>query len=132
MILEDGLDQNQQQLLIDGILRAAVTHGIISKDTTLHRPESIYHLLNCLGDTPQPRKKIVEFKEGAIIGRRAMIVVQVEGENGLVDKSLGTSVVVSEATEGKGRITWFETINTIYIMAPGGKPIEDLRVTPSE
>lgn len=128
MKLEHTMSLHQQQALVDEVVISAVKQGIIRDDTLLTRPEMIHHLVVCLGEANNPRKKIVMFSDGVIMpnGRMAYLgLSEPHPETGA--KEVKTSVPVSPHVEGVGELTWFETINTIYIMAPGGKPVQDLR-----
>ena len=126
--LTESMSLHQQQAILDEIVISAVKQGIIRDDTLLTRPEMIHHLAVCLGEASYPRKKIVLFKEGIIhpSGRCAFLTL-VEAHPVAEKNEIKTSIPVTPYTEGVNELTWFETINTIYIMAVGGQPIQDLR-----
>lgn len=132
--LTESLTLVQQQALLDEILISAVKQGIIKDKDMVSRPEMVHHLAVCLGEAAYPRKKIVEFREGAIIpnGKAAYVLLnERDPENNERWREVKTSVPQTPYVEGKDRLTWFETINTLYIMADGGTPIQDLRPAPS-
>lgn len=135
MKLSKLLSEDQQQLLADGIIKAAVAHGIIKDPESTQLDDAIvFHLLSCLAEAPQPRKKIVMFESGVIHGNgNCAFLTLAEDHPGLeVDKhEVKTSPPVSPAVEGQDELTWFETLNTIYIMAPGGQPVTDCRLMAS-
>lgn len=126
--LTESMSLHQQQAILDEIVISAVKQGIIRDDTLLTRPEMIHHLAVCLGEAAYPRKKIVMFKEGIIhpSGRCAWLTLA-ETHPVTETNEVKTSIPVTPYTEGVNELTWFETINTIYIMAVGGQPIQDLR-----
>ncbi|QEG07890.1 hypothetical protein CPT_Magnus_006 [Klebsiella phage Magnus] len=126
--LTESLSLDQQQALLDEIVISAVKQGIIKGDTLLTRPEMIHHLVVCLGESDNHRKKIVLFKEGIIhpSGRCAFLTL-VEAHPVAEKNEIKTSIPVTPYTKDVNELTWFETINTIYIMAVGGQPIQDLR-----
>ncbi|WVX98467.1 hypothetical protein PLAPEKGO_00175 [Klebsiella phage KP6] len=126
--LTESLSLDQQQALLDEIVISAVKQGIIKGDTLLTRPEMIHHLVVCLGESDNHRKKIVLFKEGIIhpSGRCAFLTL-VEAHPVADKNEIKTSIPVTPYTKDVNELTWFETINTIYIMAVGGQPIQDLR-----
>lgn len=126
--LTESLSLDQQQALLDEIVISAVKQGIIKKDTFLTRPEMIHHLVVCLGEADNHRKKIVMFKEGIIhpSGRCAFLTL-VEAHPVAEKNEVKTSIPVTPYTKDVNELTWFETINTIYIMAVGGQPVQDLR-----
>lgn len=123
MKLTESLSLEQQQLLIDGVMKAAATHGIIKESTEINRASMVLHLLETLGEQPTPRKKIIEFNQGIIYpkGRKASLRLT-DG------REVDTSVIVTEMSYDRGSLTWFETLNTIYIMAADGHPAEYLGV----
>ncbi|UPU15612.1 hypothetical protein STP55_orf00021 [Salmonella phage STP55] len=128
--LTESLTLEQQQALLDEVVISAVKQGIIRDDTLLTRPEMIHHLVVCLGEANNPRKKIVMFKEGIIYPNGRFAWLTLSGSHpDLKDeqKEIKTSVPVTPYTEGVDLLSWFETINTIYVMAPDGKPAQDLR-----
>ena len=126
--LTESLSLDQQQSLLDEIVISAVKQGIIKEDTVLTRPEMVHHLATCLGEADNHRKKIVLFKEGIIhpSGRCAFLTLA-SAHPDVENNEIKTSIPVTPYTEGVDELTWFETINTIYIMAVGGKPVRDLR-----
>lgn len=126
--LTESLSLDQQQALLDEIVISAVKQGIIKRDTLLTRPEMIHHLVVCLGEADNHHKKIVMFKEGIIhpSGRCAFLTL-VEAHPVAEKNEIKTSIPVTPYTKDVNELTWFETINTIYIMAVGGQPIQDLR-----
>ncbi|UPW36181.1 hypothetical protein T751_00192 [Klebsiella phage T751] len=126
--LTESMSLHQQQAILDEIVISAVKQGIIRDDTLLTRPEMIHHLAVCLGEASYPRKKIVLFKEGIIhpSGRCAFLTL-VEAHPVAEKNEVKTSIPVTPYTKDVNELTWFETINTIYIMAVGGQPIQDLR-----
>lgn len=126
--LTESMSLHQQQAILDEIVISAVKQGIIRDDTLLTRPEMIHHLAVCLGEASYPRKKIVLFKEGIIhpSGRCAFLTL-VEAHPVAEKNEIKTSIPVTPYTKDVNELTWFETINTIYIMAVGGHPIQDLR-----
>lgn len=126
--LTESMSLHQQQAILDEIVISAVKQGIIRDDTLLTRPEMIHHLAVCLGEASYPRKKIVLFKEGIIhpSGRCAFLTL-VEAHPVAEKNEIKTSIPVTPYTKDVNELTWFETINTIYIMAVGGQPIQDLR-----
>lgn len=125
---ETALTLVQQQMFLDEVVISAIKQGIIKDDTLIHRPEMIHHLVVCLGEANHPRKKIVMFREGIITptGNGAFVVLNELNSEGKY-KDVKTSIPQTPYTEGVDELTWFETVNTIYIMAPGGQPVEDLR-----
>ncbi|QIO02781.1 hypothetical protein dinky_179 [Salmonella phage dinky] len=129
--LTESLTLDQQQALLDEVVISAVKQGIIRDDTLLTRPEMIHHLVVCLGEANNPRKKIRMFKGGVIYpnGRFAFLepVLKSDGTPNNDGYHIKTSVPVTPYTEGVDELSWFETINTIYIMSPDGKPVQDLR-----
>ncbi|AUG87713.1 hypothetical protein HOS54_gp007 [Klebsiella phage Menlow] len=126
--LTESMSLHQQQAILDEIVISAVKQGIIRDDTLLTRPEMIHHLAVCLGEASYPRKKIVLFKEGIIhpSGRCAFLTL-VEAHPVAEKNEVKTSIPVTPYTKDVNELTWFETINTIYIMAVGGTPVQDLR-----
>lgn len=124
--LTESLTLEQQQALLDEVVISAVKQGIIKDDTLLTRPEMIHHLVVCLGEASNPRKKIVMFQGGVIYTKCAFLTLA-EDHPGTKSREVKTSIPVTPYTEGKEVLTWFETINTIHIMAPGGEPVQDLR-----
>lgn len=126
--LTESLTLVQQQALLDEIVISAIKQGIIKEDTLLTRPEMIHHLAVCLGEAAYPRKKIVTFLGGIIhqSGRSAFLTLA-EDHPGVRTREVKTSIPVTPYTKDVNELTWFETINTIYIMAVGGQPIQDLR-----
>ncbi|WPJ72094.1 hypothetical protein DEEACLCL_00077 [Salmonella phage CRW-SP2] len=128
MKLTESLSLHQQQAILDEIVISAVKQGIIKDDTLISRPEMVHHLAVCLGETSNPRKKIVEFLSGVIMptGKCALLTLNEKDEKDAW-KEVKTSVPQTPFTPGKARLTWFETINTLYIMAVAGEPIDDLR-----
>lgn len=126
--LTESMSLHQQQAILDEIVISAVKQGIIRDDTLLTRPEMIHHLAVCLGEASYPRKKILLFKEGIIhpSGRCAFLTL-VEAHPVAEKNEIKTSIPVTPYTKDVNELTWFETINTIYIMAVGGQPIQDLR-----
>lgn len=128
---ETALTLVQQQMFLDEVVISAIKQGIIKDDTLLTRPEFIHHLVVCLGEANNPRKKIRMFKGGVIYpnGRFGFIepVLKTGGTPNNNGGHIKTSVPVTPYTEGVDQLSWFETINTIYIMAPDGKPVQDLR-----
>lgn len=126
--LTESMSLHQQQAILDEIVISAVKQGIIRDDTLLTRPEMIHHLAVCLGEASYPRKKIVLFKEGIIhpSGRCAFLTL-VEAHPVAEKNEIKTSIPVTPYTKDVNELTWFETINTIYIMAVGGQPVQDLR-----
>lgn len=130
MKLTESLHIEGQQALIDEIIISAVKQGIIKDPDMVHRPEMVHHLVVCLGEANNPRKKIVEFREGVIIpnGNAAYVLLnERDPENNERWREVKTSVPQTPYVEGKDRLTWFETINTLYIMTDGGTPVQDLR-----
>ncbi|QBQ78936.1 hypothetical protein HOV43_gp108 [Escherichia phage vB_EcoM_KWBSE43-6] len=126
--LTESMSLHQQQAILDEIVISAVKQGIIRNDTLLTRPEMIHHLAVCLGEASYPRKKIVLFKEGIIHpSGRCAILTLVEAHPLTETNEVKTSIPVTPYTKDVNELTWFETINTIYIMAVGGQPIQDLR-----
>lgn len=127
--MERSLNEEQIKVLMKGIVNAAVAHGIIKDpDSPLINDVAVFHLLDCLAEAPQPRKKIVMFKEGVIhpTGRCAFLTLV--GAHPLTETNeVKTSIPVTPYTKDVNELTWFETINTIYIMAVGGQPVQDLR-----
>lgn len=126
MKLKHTLSIHQQQALVDEVVISAVKQGIIKDDTLINRPEMIHHLVVCLGEANHPRKKIVMFQGGVIYTKCAFLTLA-EDHPGTKSREVKTSIPVTPYIEGKEVLTWFETINTIYIMAPGGEPVQDLR-----
>lgn len=128
MKLTESLTLDQQQALVDEILISTVKQGIIKDQMMITRPEMVHHLVVCLGEASNPRKKIVEFRGGVIMptGRCAWLTLNEKDDKGDW-KDVKTSVPQTPFTPGKEQLTWFETINTLYIMAVDGEPIEDLR-----
>lgn len=126
--LTESLSLDQQQALLDEIVISAVKQGIIKGDTLLTRPEMIHHLVVCLGEADNHRKKIVLFKEGIIhpSGRCAFLTLA-SAHPETETNEVKTSIPVTPYTKDVNELTWFETINTIYIMAVGGQPVQDLR-----
>lgn len=126
--LTESLSLDQQQSLLDEIVISAVKQGIIKEDTVLTRPEMVHHLVACLGEADNHRKKIVLFKEGIIhpSGRCAFLTLA-SAHPDVEKNEVKTSIPVTSYTKGVDKLTWFETINTIYIMAVDGQPLEDLR-----
>ncbi|ECB2088222.1 hypothetical protein EVH07_11975 [Salmonella enterica subsp. enterica serovar Newport] len=126
--LLESLTLDQQQALLDEVVISAVKQGIIKDDTLINRAEMIHHLVVCLGEANHPRKKIVMFEEGVIdqAGRCALLRLA-ESHPGVKGKDVKTSVPVTPYTKGVEELSWFETINTIYIMSPNGKPVLDMR-----
>lgn len=128
---ETALTLVQQQMFLDEVVISAVKQGIIKDDTLINRPEMIHHLVVCLGEANNPRKKIRMFKGGVIYpnGRFGFLepVLKIDGTPNNDGGHIKTSVPVTPYTEGVDALSWFETINTIYIMAPDGKPVQDLR-----
>lgn len=126
--LTESMSLHQQQAILDEIVISAIKQGIIKEDTLLTRPEMIHHLAVCLGEAAYPRKKIVLFKEGVIhpSGRCAFLTL-VEAHPVAGENEIKSSIPVTPYTKDVNELTWFETINTIYIMAVGGQPIQDLR-----
>lgn len=126
--LTESMSLHQQQAILDEIVISAVKQGIIRDDTLLTRPEMIHHLAVCLGEAAYPRKKIVMFKEGIIHPSGRCAFLTLAGSHPVTETNeVKTSIPVTPYTEGVNELTWFETINTIYIMAVGGQPIQDLR-----
>lgn len=125
--LTESLTLEQQQALLDEVVISAVKQGIIRDDTLLTRPEMIHHLVVCLGEANNPRKKIVLFTEGVIHPNGKYAFVRVIEHPGVKGKEVKTSIPVTPYTEGVEQLSWFETINTIYVMAIGGLPLQDLR-----
>lgn len=126
--LLESLTLDQQQALLDEVVISAVKQGIIKDDTLLSRPEMIHHLVVCLGEASNPRKKIVMFQGGIIHpnGNCGMLTLA-EAHPGTSGKEIKTSIPVTPYKEGVDELSWFETINTVYMMAPDGKPVQDLR-----
>ncbi|AKJ73607.1 hypothetical protein SP38_5 [Salmonella phage 38] len=56
--LTESLTLEQQQALLDEVVISAVKQGIIRDDTLLTRPEMIHHLVVCLGEANNPRKRL--------------------------------------------------------------------------
>lgn len=127
MKLEHTLSICQQQALVDEIVISAVKQGIIRDDTLINRPEMIHHLAVCLGEASNPRKKIVLFTDGVIHPSGNCALLDVVEHPNTKGKEVKTSVPVTPYTEGVDQLSWFETINTIYVMAVGGRPVQDLR-----
>lgn len=129
--LTESLTLDQQQALLDEVVISAVKQGIIKDDELITRTEMIHHLVVCLGEAANPRKKIRMFKGGVIYpnGRFAFLetVQKPDGSPNNNGGHVKTSVPQTPYTEGVDELSWFETINTIYIMAPDGKPVQDLR-----
>lgn len=128
--LTESLSLVGQQALLDEIVISAIKQGIIKDDTLITRPEMIHHLATCLGEASNPRKKIVMFESGIIHpnGRSAFLTLSEDHpEVGEGKREVKTSIPVTPYVEGRDALTWFETINTIYIMAPGGEPVTDMR-----
>lgn len=125
--LLESLTLDQQQALLDEVVISAVKQGIIKDDTLINRPEMIHHLVVCLGEANHPRKKIVLFTDGVIHPSGNCAFLDVVEHPNTKGKEIKTSVPVTPYTEGVDQLSWFETINTIYVMAVGGRPIQDLR-----
>ena len=129
--LTESLTLEQQQALLDEVVISAVKQGIIKDDTLINRPEMIHHLVVCLGEASNPRKKIVLFQGGVIMGSGKLAYLTLAAGNPSPEhkqgKEVKTSVPVTPYTEGVDELSWFETINTIYVMAVGGEPVMDLR-----
>lgn len=125
--LTESLTLEQQQALLDEIVISAIKQGIIKDDALISRPEMIHHLVVCLGEASNPRKKIVLFKEGIIYPNGKCAFLQVVSHPNTKGNDIKTSVPVTPYTEGVGELSWFETINTIYVMAVDGEPVKDLR-----
>ncbi|QBJ04299.1 hypothetical protein HYP84_gp066 [Shigella phage MK-13] len=125
--LTESLTLDQQQALLDEVVISAIKQGIIRDDTLITRPEMIHHLVVCLGEASNPRKKIVLFTDGVIHPSGNCAFLDVVEHPNTKGKEVKTSVPVTPYTEGIDQLSWFETINTIYIMAPDGKPVQDLR-----
>lgn len=125
--LTESLTLDQQQALLDEVVISAVKQGIIRDDTLINRPEMIHHLAVCLGEASNPRKKIVLFTDGVIHPSGNCAFLDVVEHPNTKGKEIKTSVPVTPYTEGVGQLSWFETINTIYVMAVGGRPVQDLR-----
>lgn len=125
--LTESLTLEQQQALLDEVVISAVKQGIIRDDTLITRPEMIHHLVVCLGEANHPRKKIVLFEEGIIHPSGNCAFLQVTEHPNTKGKEIKTSIPVTPYTEGVDALSWFETINTIYVMAVGGKPVLDMR-----
>lgn len=128
MKLTESLTLDQQQALLDEIVISAVKRGIILDDTHISRPAMVHHLVTCLADG-SPRKKIIMFKGGIIHANgRCAFITLAEDHPETPNHEVKTSPPVTPMDEGKSVLSWFETLNTIYVMAPGGQPISDLRV----
>lgn len=125
--LTESLTLEQQQALLDEVVISATKQGIIKDDTLINRPEMIHHLVVCLGEASNPRKKIVLFKEGVIHPSGNCAFLEVVEHPNTKGKEIKTSVPVTPYTEGVDELSWFETINTVYVMVVGGKPLMDLR-----
>lgn len=125
--LTESLTLDQQQALLDEVVISAIKQGIIKDDTLITRPEMIHHLVVCLGEANHPRKKIVLFTDGVIHPSGNCAFLDVVEHPNTKGKEIKTSVPVTPYTEGVDALSWFETINTIYVMAPDGKPVQDLR-----
>lgn len=125
--LTESLTLDQQQALLDEVVISAVKQGIIRDDTLINRPEMIHHLAVCLGEASNPRKKIVLFTDGVIHPSGNCAFLDVVEHPNTKGKEVKTSVPVTPYTEGVDQLSWFETINTIYVMAVGGRPVQDLR-----
>lgn len=126
--LTESLTLDQQQALLDEVVISAIKQGIIKDDVLINRPEMIHHLVVCLGEANHPRKKIVMFSGGVIMvtGNCALLTLAEEDASGKA-KEVKTSIPVTPHVEGVDELSWFETINTVYVMAPNGKPVIDLR-----
>lgn len=124
---ETALTLVQQQMFLDEVVISAIKQGIIKDDTLINRPEMIHHLVVCLGEANHPRKKIVLFTDGVIHPSGNCAFLDVVEHPNTKGKEIKTSIPQTPYTEGVDELTWFETVNTIYIMAPGGQPVEDLR-----
>lgn len=124
---ETALTLVQQQMFLDEVVISAVKQGIIKDDTLINRPEMIHHLVVCLGEANNPRKKIVLFTDGVIHPSGNCAFLDVVEHPNTKGKEIKTSVPVTPYTEGVDQLSWFETINTIYVMAVGGRPVLDLR-----
>lgn len=127
MKLEHTLSIHQQQALVDEVVISAIKQGIIKDDKLISRPEMIHHLVVCLGEANNPRKKVVLFTEGVIHPSGKCAWLSVVAHPGTTGEEIKTSIPVTPYTEGVEQLSWFETINTIYVMAVGGKPVQDLR-----
>lgn len=125
--LTESLTLDQQQALLDEVVISAIKQGIIRDDTLITRPEMIHHLVVCLGEASNPRKKIVLFTDGVIHPSGNCAFLDVVEHPNTKGKEVKTSVPVTPYTEGVDQLSWFETINTIYVMAVGGRPVQDLR-----
>ncbi|WJJ53977.1 hypothetical protein [Escherichia phage AV101] len=125
--LTESLTLDQQQALLDEVVISAIKQGIIKDDILITRPEMIHHLVVCLGEASNPRKKIVLFTDGVILPSGNCAFLDVVEHPNTKGKEVKTSVPVTPYTEGVDQLSWFETINTIYVMAPDGKPVRDLR-----
>lgn len=124
---ETALTLVQQQMFLDEVVISAIKQGIIRDDTLINRPEMIHHLVVCLGEANHPRKKIVMFTDGVIHPSGNCAFLDVVEHPNTKGKEIKTSVPVTPYTEGVDQLSWFETINTIYVMAVGGRPVQDLR-----
>ncbi|QOI58306.1 hypothetical protein pSal_SNUABM02_073 [Salmonella phage pSal-SNUABM-02] len=124
---ETALTLVQQQMFLDEVVISAVKQGIIKDDTLINRPEMIHHLVVCLGEANHPRKKIVLFTDGVIHPSGNCAFLDVVEHPNTKGKEIKTSVPVTPYTEGVDQLSWFETINTIYVMAVGGRPVLDMR-----
>ncbi|ATW66938.1 hypothetical protein HYP54_gp180 [Escherichia phage FEC14] len=124
---ETALTLVQQQMFLDEVVISAIKQGIIRDDTLINRPEMIHHLVVCLGEANHPRKKIVLFTDGVIHPSGNCAFLDVVEHPNTKGKEIKTSVPVTPYTEGVDQLSWFETINTIYVMAVGGRPVQDLR-----
>lgn len=126
--LTESLTLEGQQAILDEIVISAIKQGIIKDDKLINRPEMIHHLVVCLGEASNPRKKIVMFQSGVIHpnGNCALLTLA-EKHPGVSGKEAKTSIPVTPYEEGVTERSWFETLNTIYVMAPGGHPVSDMR-----
>lgn len=124
---ETALTLVQQRMFLEAIVDSAIKQGIIKDDALITRVEMVHHLAVCLGEAKNPRKKIVLFNEGIIYPNGKCAFLEVVGHPGVNAKDIKTSVPVTPYADGVEELSWFETINTIYIMAVGGKPVLDLR-----
>lgn len=128
--MSQPLNEEQVDVLMKGIVKAAVAHGIIKDpDSPLIDDVMVFHLLGCLAEAPQPRKKIVMFKGGIIHQSGNCAFLELAEKHPDVSKDeVKTSPPVTPVDESREQLSWFETINTIYVMAPDGEPVLDMRV----
>ncbi|AIM51442.1 hypothetical protein HQ80_0191 [Dickeya phage phiD3] len=110
---ETALTLVQQQMFLDEVVISAIKQGIIKNDALITRPEMIHHLVVCLGEADNPRKKVVLFTDGVIHPSGNCAFLDVVEQPNTKGKEIKTSVPVTPYTEGVDQLSWFETINTI-------------------